>query len=257
MRKFLPIIMLILLFCGCHPSDFVNTDLLSTTEPTVEATVSPESITPSPAPLHSSLYIEGFNVDEVITYFNEVCLDAEFADGGDPQKIQKWRSPISYVILGTPTEDDILKLEEFVLWLNTIDGFPGMYETTNRYDANMKIHFCDHDTMVYLLGENFRGMDAGVTFWYDFDVIYDAVICYRTDLHQELRSSVILEEIYNGLGPVQDTALRSDSIIYSEYSEPQQLTLIDELILKLLYHPEIECGMDAAACEEIIRSLYY
>jgi hypothetical protein len=30
---------------------------------------------------------------------------------------------------------------------------------------------------------------------------------------------VILEEVYNGLGPVQDTALRPDSLIYSDFSE--------------------------------------
>lgn len=29
------------------------------------------------------------------------------------------------------------------------------------------------------------------------------------------------------------------------------------LVLGLLYHPQIQCGMDAAACEAVIRSLYY
>ena len=87
--------------------------------------------------------------------------------------------------------------------------------------------------------------------------IYDAIICCRTDLNQVVRNSVILEEIYNGLGPVQDTVLREDSIIYSYYSEPQSLTEVDELILKLLYHPDIVCGMDATDCEAVIRQLYY
>ena len=32
---------------------------------------------------------------------------------------------------------------------------------------------------------------------------------------------------------------------------------IDLLILQLLYHPDIKCGMNASACEEVIRSLYY
>jgi hypothetical protein len=59
------------------------------------------------------------------------------------------------------------------------------------------------------------------------------------------------------LGPIQDTGLRPDSIIYQEYSEPQELTEVDELILKLLYHPDILPGMNAAQCEEVIRRLYY
>ena len=77
------------------------------------------------------------------------------------------------------------------------------------------------------------------------------------DLDQEVRNSVILEEIFNGLGPVQDTDLREDSIAYSGYSIPQELTEIDELILKLLYHPDIVCGMNAQECEAVIRQLYY
>ena len=72
-----------------------------------------------------------------------------------------------------------------------------------------------------------------------------------------MRNSVILEEIYNGLGPVQDTDLRPDSLIYSAYSTPQELTEIDELILKLLYHPDMVCGMNAQECEAVIRQLYY
>ena len=68
---------------------------------------------------------------------------------------------------------------------------------------------------------------------------------------------MILEEIYNGLGPIQDTSMRSDSIIYSEFSQPQNLTDIDELLLKLLYHPDILPGMNAQQCEQVIRALYY
>ncbi|MBQ4040120.1 MAG: DUF2927 domain-containing protein, partial [Oscillospiraceae bacterium] len=97
-----------------------------------------------------------------------------------------------------------------------------------------------------------------VTFWYD-DVgnIYDAVICYSTEIEQNLRNSVIIEEIYNGLGPIQDTVLREDSIIYQYYTEAQELSEIDLLLLKLLYHPKMECGMNADECAEIIRTLYY
>ena len=71
------------------------------------------------------------------------------------------------------------------------------------------------------------------------------------------RNSVILEEIFNGLGPVQDTDLRKDSICYSGYSTPQELTAVDELILKLLYHPRILPGMNYDECAAVIRELYY
>jgi len=91
----------------------------------------------------------------------------------------------------------------------------------------------------------------------DNNEIYYATICYSDEMRQYTRNSVILEEIYNGLGPIQDTVLREDSIIYQYFTEPQDLTDVDWLILKLLYHEDMKCGMDAEACEQVIRKLYY
>ena len=260
MNRLLLLFMLLLLLFGCDATNSVDFDNLPTAEPTAEQLHSSEPITtatPLPTTLHSDLYISDLPVEEVIRYFNEVALDAEFVNGGDPQKVQKWNSPIRYYIFGEPTDADLKQLTDFCDWLNSVHGFPGISQTDAQYDANLKIYFCDYDTMLQILGNQFSGMDAGVTFWYDYDMIYDETICIRRDLNQTLRSSVILEELYNGLGPVQDTVLRPDSVIFAEYSEPQELTQIDELILKLLYHPDMKCGMSAAECESIIRSLYY
>ena len=63
--------------------------------------------------------------------------------------------------------------------------------------------------------------------------------------------------IYNGLGPVQDTDLRGDRLIYSGYTTPQEPTRMDMLIMELLYHPSLRCGMNSAECAEVIRLLYY
>lgn len=212
---------------------------------------------PVTEPAHASLYIPGVPVEDVITYFSEVCLDSEFVNGGDPSYVQKWTQPIYYTLEGNCTEEDIAVLSAFRDWLNGIEGFPGMFSAGEHQVGNLRICFCTQQEMVDLMGENFEFMDGAVTFWYNHDEIYDAIICYRTEIDQYLRNSVILEEIYNGLGPIQDTVLRPDSIIYQEFSQPQALTALDELILRLLYHPDILPGMDAAQCEQVIRSLYH
>ena len=217
---------------------------------------SPEESAP-PADLHSPLYLEGVETDDVVRYWCEVCLDAEFVHAGDPSRLQRWETPIRYQILGAPTQDDMDTLESFCQWLNTIEGFPGIRQCTGDEEANLQIHFLDKDAYLALMGESFANTDGGVTFWYNNDRIYDGTIGIRTDLDQALRNSVILEELYNGLGPIQDTSLRPDSIIYSGFSQPQQLTAMDELILRLLYHPRMECGMDPEACREVIAALYY
>lgn len=263
MRKCILFVLCILLMTGCGRKDPVPTTPETTPLPTVVPTNAP-TIPPTDAPTeaptllpHSEFYIPGVEVEDVITYFNEVCLSAEFVNSGDPSFLQRWGAPISYRIYGNPTAEDLAKIEEFCGWLNTLFGFPGIYEADEDDYVNLRIHFCDQQTMVDLMGENFTWMDGGVTFWYNDDVIYDAIICIRTDLDQHLRNSVILEEIYNGLGPVQDTDLRPDSLIYSGFSEPQSLTEIDQLILRLLYHPDLTCGMNAAECKAVIRQLYY
>lgn len=209
-------------------------------------------------PVHSDLYLEGVSVEDVIVWFNEVVLDGEFINSGDPSRLQKWETPIAYFIYGEPTAQDLQTLATFTAWLNTVEGFPGISETETEDTANLRLHFTDEQGLLDVMGANFSGLDGAVTFWYDgMDRIYDEVICIRTDLDQTLRNSVILEEVYNGLGPVQDTNLRTDSIIYQDFTQPQELTVVDQLLLKLLYHPDMECGMNAIQCEEVIRKLYY
>lgn len=258
MKKQLLPILLFLFLAGCNIAA-PPPETVPIPESTVEAVTIP---TPSPTsppetePKLSSLLIPGVPVEDVLLYFNEVCLDAEFVNSGDPSRLQKWKDPIRYRIYGSPTGQDLAVFTDFRDWLNAVEGFPGMEEAQEDWEANLRIYFCTQEELISRMGENFTGMDGAVTFWYEEDVIYDAIICIRTELDQSLRNSVILEELYNGLGPIQDTRLREDSIIFAGYSEPQCLTAVDELLLKLLYRPELQCGMDARECEILIRELY-
>jgi len=242
-------------------SDNINKSELNTEENTETTTESmTEAATEAETPSgHSKYYIEGVSVDDIITYFSEVCLDAEYTYSGDATLVQKWTVPIRYTIHGDYTNEDMNVLNSFVSWLNTIESFPGIGPAASIGETNLDIHFCDEQGMLEIMGDDITEiLDGRVTFWYDGNnSIYSATICYRTDIEQYTRNSVILEEIYNGLGPLQDTEIRTDSIIYSYFTTPQELTEIDKLILKLLYHPDIKCGMNKEQCETVIRSLYY
>ena len=235
----------------------------ATTEPTATEPTVTEPTTPAPTEptvqQHSGLYIDGVSTDNVVRYFSEVCLDAEFSSTGNPTVIQKWVTPIIYKIHGTYTEQDLQVLSNFCAYLNSIPGFPGIRAASEQENGNLQIYFCTSDEMVDLMGSNYAGCDGGVTYWYHTATndIYEATICIRNDIDQYVRNSVIKEEIYNGLGATQDTSLRSDSIIYSGYSTPQSLTAIDKLIITLLYHPNIRLGMNSTECETAIRNLYY
>ena len=226
-----------------------------TTEP--ETTVPETTVPETTKPEHSELYIPGVDVEDVIVWFNEVALDTEFSYGGDATLVQKWTDPIAYSLEGNATAEDLQVLENFTTWLNTIPGFPGIRPAGEGESANLQIRFGDPQMILDYLGADYENVDGGVRYWYDDNAIYDGVICYRDDISQYTRNSVILEEIYNGLGLIQDTNLREDSLIWQGFSEPQSLTEVDELLLKLLYHPDMKCGMNARECEAVIRSLYY
>jgi hypothetical protein len=230
---------LVFLLSACAPAPQQGT------APTESPTIPTEQGSPS-----------SLTADDLIRYFNEVCLDAEFTNQGDVTLLQKWAQPIVYRIHGEPTDDDLQVLTDFCQWLNTLEGFPGISPAKEDELDNMTIFFCTQQDFLGILGDKFAGMDGGVTIWFDNNQINRATICYRTDLDQHVRNSVILEELYNSLGPMQDTALRPDSIIFSGYSTPQALTPIDQRILQLLYHPSLTCGMDAAQCEAAIRQLW-
>ena len=82
------------------PTEATQPPTEAPTEPATEAPTEPPTEPPTEAPteppadetlaIHSDLYIPDIPVEDVILYFNEVCLDAEFTHSGDPSRIQKW-----------------------------------------------------------------------------------------------------------------------------------------------------------------------
>jgi len=210
------------------------------------------------APSHSEYYIPGLDVETLIGYFAEVCLDTEFGDKEGAKVVQKWVQPLYYSIYGEPTARDMEVLNNYVRELNTIEGFPGIRPSPSQFQTNLEIYFTDEAGFTELLGSDFIGSWGGVTYWYNFyDEIYTGTIGHRKDIPQYYRDSIILEEIYNGLGAVQDTELRYDSIIYSHSNENFVMSPEDVLILKLLYHPDMKCGYNYEQCAAVIRELYY
>ena len=238
------------------PTETSPTEAPTETAPTAAPTEIPtEDTTP-----HSELYIPGVSQDQMLEYFYEVVLDMEYIDGeGDATLVQKWDRPISYRIEGVPDHRDAQLLSEFVKQLNKVEGFPGIRAATGL-EQNVTIYFL-HDeefkTQFSHVIEN-ESADGAVQFWYynNTNGIYSGRIGYRKDAPQAIRESVIPEEIVNLLG-ISDTILRKDSIIYQYGSEVTEPSAVDWAIIKLLYNPKIQCGMNAAECEPIIRELYY
>lgn len=267
-RLSLLIFTMLLCLWGCRPDEPAgigqegqtapSTDS-STTQESTEATITQE--TTLPADLHSSFYLEGFTTEQVVTYFAEVVLNAEYSSGdGNVHVVQKWSGPIRYMIHGEATQRDREKLEALFAGLNAIEGFPGIEAAPMPIAANMTLNFYNRADFQTYFGRivNYEDADGAVEYWYynETNQIHNATVGYRTDIDQYTRNSVLLEEVINGLG-VTDTNLRVDSITYQGFSQTQELSEMDWLILRLLYHPDIKCGMNLEQCRAVIEKLYY
>ena len=245
------------LLSGCNPLSESILPEETSASVTTEAVTVPSAI----QPLHSELYLSDYSPDQIFAWFEEVVLDMEYSEGdGDITLVQKWMAPIGFRVYGNPTEEDLAVLNAFFAQLNRIPGFPGFYTAEAEGQEHMQIHFLDENVFAEGFSSVVNGEDAyGATqFWYynQTNEIHTARVGCRGDISQSERNSVLMEEIVNALG-ISDTFLREDSITYQYSNENTALSDVDWTLLKLLYHPDVKCGMDREQCASVIQKLYY
>lgn len=278
MKTCTAILLALLILTGCAaqrvsapteaPTEYTHPHTLSgeTLPPETEETLPPETLPPEtlPAVPDTLPHREGISTQEALDSFREVCLAAEFPGAGvDYTRLHRWEKPVIYRIASDCTPEDLATVETFAQWLNTIPGFPGMYpEGDDSGEANLLLLFWDQEALDAYTQEQsgVTGCEGYTTVWYDDEnlAVDHGTIYLLNSMAQEARESVILEEIYNTLGPLQDTVFREDSIIYQLTAEEpaRWLSPMDELILQLLYRPELASGDPWEHCEALIRQVY-
>jgi len=261
----------VLTLCGCNTARPTDSKATPTTEasnpattqataadPTTAAT---EAVTEPAAPVHSPLYLPEYTPEQIWEYFEEVVLHMEYSDGtGNPALVQKWKKPLYYKITGKPTDEDLAILDNLFAQLNAVPGFPGIHPAAEGELSNLNIWFLNDQDFQLAFSAALNGEYAyGATqFWYytATNELYTANIGYRTSIDQKTRSSILVEEIINTLG-ITDTVVRTDSIVYQYSDENLTLSDVDWVILKLLYNPAMQCGMNFDQCRAIVQELYY
>lgn len=259
------VFVLLLSLCACksitpEPDNTTASTTQTTTAETTIATTA-ETVPETTAPAHSSVYLPEYTPQQITEFFEEVVLHMEYSDGtGNPSLVQKWTAPIRYRIFGKPTEEDLKILEECFAQLNAVPGFPGIYAAAEGEASNLSFNFLNAQDFRLAFSSAVNGEIAfGATqFWYytATNEIHTARIGYRTDIDQKTRASILVEEIINTLG-ISDTVLRKDSIVYQYSDDNMTLSDVDWVILKLLYDPAIQCGMNRDQCNAVIQELYY
>lgn len=252
------------LLCACTreaPDEDAAIQTICETWNTETAETAVPDFTETTAPAHSPLYHPDYTPEQIWEYFEEVVLHTEYTDGiGDATLVQKWLDPIGIRIYGDATEEDLAVLEDLFAQLNQIPGFPGFYTAEAEGLEQLRISFLDPENFRADFSDAVGGEESygAAQYWYytDTNQIYSGRIGCRTDIPQWERNSVLVEEIVNILG-ISDTILREDSVTYQYSNENTVLSNADRILLNLLYHPDMRCGMDAESCAAMIQALYY
>ena len=197
-----------------------------------------------------SITAAGYTAEDIINYFCDVALGAEYGDSVD--NVIKWTEPIYYSIEGEATEADLQQFTSLVAALNRIPGIPGIYEAAEDQEPNLSVHFVSTDTMVSVCGEAYNGY---VNIWWSDYVINRGEIYYNTDIEQSLRTGVIAEELCQGLGLLTDTYDHPESIFYQYHTDASWPTTLDWAIIQLLYSEEITPGMDESTVRTAASAL--
>ena len=196
----------------------------------------------------------GYAPSEIINYFCDVALGAEY--GETEEVVIRWGEPVRYHIGAGATEADLQQIYSLIDALNKVPGFPGFVPAASAEDAALTVSFVDTAGMEAAAGDSFNGY---VTLRWALDGygIVSGQIYYNTELDQGERNAVIVEELVQSLGLLNDTYDHPESIFYQYHTDTSWPTTLDWAVIQLLYSDGLTPGMDEqavrAAAEQLVR----
>ena len=181
--------------------------------------------------------------------FLDAAFTVEYHNEGRDYML-RWEKPIRISLEGTYTSKDEAFLDAFLAEVTNraADGeftaFPGIARVQAGGKANVRVIFCPLDEMDSYL--TFYEPDNWGLFEYYYDNyrIYRGAVVVANDVTtQRQRNHLLMEELVGVMGLTNDIYTYSDSIVYQAWTETQQLSDLDWLMLGYLYSDLVKPGM--------------
>ena len=199
---------------------------------------------------------------QTIQYFKDVALG--FEAGNSSRITRKWISDMKIFIDGNPSDTVMTMIEETNAQLNELptDGFE-IEIVDNQLTSNTYFFLgsASEYTELFPDAEEILGSDLGTFYvWWNNSRINEARIFVdtdRTNLRQQ--RSLIMEEITQSLGLGRDSPRYPNSIFYESQSMggfATEFAPIDQELIRLLYHPEMEIGINANQVDVVLRRIF-
>lgn len=185
----------------------------------------------------------------------DCCFDAEY--GERYGRLIRWEGPIRIAVRGEYTKEDLSVIEQLIDEIcSRVLTLPPIRFAAEGEEANTVISFVPLQEMSTAT-EGYREGNEGFVSWswenYTIRQMKVAIAADCTD--RATRSHLIREEFLQGLGVQDDLDSYSDSIFYRPFTQTQELSPVDHLILYCLYHPELRPGMDRNEARQALKKV--
>lgn len=196
--------------------------------------------------------------EEVIEYFKDIALGFEF--GSATRVTRKWNTDMKIFVGGNPSDALTSELNKIVSEINnlTTDGF-SVSIVDSSSQSNFFIFFGSGDDYadLYPGQEGFVESNWGLfsIFWLDDQLNsgHMYVDIFRANAIEQRH--LLREELTQSLGLARDSFRYDDSIFQSEWTRTTEYSEIDRELIRLLYHPDMNVGLDENEVDPILRNI--
>ena len=199
----------------------------------------------------------GYNRGQVYRYFKEIALSDEPQHYKDV--VRKWAIPVRFYAEGDIDELVEEVLQSLIEAMNAVEGFPGIVRVYNLDEANLIGYFYTDETFFVRVrdygGNKFTNGLSSLEVNDQNYSITSGLIMVRNGMSEVRRRSVICEELIQAMGLQNDSYSYPDSLYYKGYNETPEPNELDWTVLRILYHPLIQPGMNFNQCLPVLATI--
>ena len=196
---------------------------------------------------------------EVISYFKEIALGFEF--GSSSKITRKWCSDLKVFIGGETNSILLEELDNIISEISSLstDNF-NMEIVSDSSLSNYYIFFGkgDNYAKIFPSASSYVNNNWGLFFiWYNSSNCLNRGQMYvDTDRADFIQAKHLLrEEFTQSLGLARDSDKYINSIFQSSWTTTTSFSQIDKDLIRLLYHPEMQTGLNESEVDVLLRNV--
>ncbi|MGX1096686.1 DUF2927 domain-containing protein [Amorphus sp. MBR-141] len=193
--------------------------------------------------------------------FFKVVFGLEYGRGhGDSQRVKKFSDPVRFHIINLGQPDRSATVKEFVAALPEKVGGIRSRLVNDPQSANFRIFLVERHDFAQTVARELRADAVAMN--------ARCLVGVRTRNGRILSSTAVIvvddpylfqrcmvEEILQGLGPMNDNATLTDSV-FNDSSRHTDFTSFDLGLMRMLYHPAIRPGMTGSEVHQLLPQVF-